>query len=163
MIGVVDRNTVRMTADAPESDFDSIPPGAKVTVHVVSTNVDIAASITRRAPNADPGTRTIHFEIDLDDSDRRIPVDTTGEVHVPVGEPVAATAVPLSAVTVNDRKATLFAVGGDIAHDRTLIEIGEVGPDIFFRQDALQPGTLIVVEGRALLKDGDHVVSEESR
>ena len=163
MIGVVDRNTVRLTADAPESDFDSIPPGAKVTVHVVSTNVDIAASITRRAPNADPGTRTIHFEIDLDDSDRRIPVDTTGEVHVPVGEPVAATAVPLSAVTVNDRKATLFAVGGDIAHDRTLIEIGEVGPDIFFRQDALQPGTLIVVEGRALLKDGDHVVSEESR
>ena len=157
MIGVVDRNTVRMTADAPESDFDGIPPGAKVTVHVVSTNVDIAASITRRAPNADPGTRTVHFEIDLDDSDRRIPVDTTGEVHVPVGRSLPATSVPLSAVTINDKKATLYTVEGDIAHNRTLVEIGEVGPNVFFPPDVLKPGSLIVVEGRALLKDGDRV------
>jgi RND family efflux transporter MFP subunit len=160
MIGVVDRNTVRMTADAPESDFESIPPGAKVTVHVVSTNIDIAASITRRAPSADPGTRTVHFEVDLDDSDRRIPVDTTGEVHVPVGQPVPATAVPLSAVTMNDKKATVYTVDGEVAHARTMVEMGEVGPDVFFSQDALKPGSLIVVEGRALLKDGDRVVSK---
>jgi len=160
MIGIVDRDTVRMTADAPESDFDSILPGAKVTVHVVSTNIDIAASITRRAPNADPGTRTVHFEIDLDDSDRHIPVDTTGEVHVPVGEPVPATSVPLSAVTMNDAKATLYTVDDDIAHSRTLMEIGEVGPNVFFPQGALKPGSLIVAEGRALLKEGDHVVSK---
>jgi RND family efflux transporter MFP subunit len=160
MIGVVDRNTVRMTADAPESDFDGIPPGAKVTVHVVSTNIDIAASITRRAPSADPGTRTIHFEIDLDDSDRRIPVDTTGEVHVPVGQPVPATAVPLSAVTMNDKKATLYAVDGDVAHAHTIMEMGEVGSDVFFSPGALKPGSLIVVEGRALLKDGDAVASK---
>jgi RND family efflux transporter MFP subunit len=163
MIGVVDRNTVRMTADAPESDFDDIPPGAKVTVHVVSTNIDIAATITRRAPNADPGTRTVHFEIDLDDSDRHIPVDTTGEVHVPVGQPVPATSVPLSAVTMNDKKATLYTVDGDIAHAHTMIEMGEVGPDVFFTPDALKPGTLIVVEGRALLKDGDHVASKPAQ
>jgi RND family efflux transporter MFP subunit len=160
MIGVVDRNTVRMTADAPESDFDVIPPGTKVTVHIVSTNIDIPATITRRAPSADPGTRTVHFEIDLDDSDRHIPVDTTGEVHVPVGEAVPATAVPLSAVTMNDRKATLYTVDGDVAHSHTLVEMGEVGPSVFFRPDALKPGTMIVVEGRALLKDGDQVVSK---
>jgi RND family efflux transporter MFP subunit len=51
MIGVVDRNTVRMTADAPESDFDGIPPGAEVTVHIVSTNIDVPAIIARRAPS----------------------------------------------------------------------------------------------------------------
>jgi RND family efflux transporter MFP subunit len=163
MIGIVDRSTVRMTADAPESDFDGIPPGAKVTVHVVSTNIDIAATITRRAPSADPGTRTVHFEVDLDDADRRIPVDTTGEVHVPVGQAVSATAVPLSAVTMNDKKATLYTVDDDVAHLHTLIELGEVGPDVFFAPDALKPGSLIVVEGRALLKDGDHVVSKAAQ
>jgi membrane fusion protein (multidrug efflux system) len=163
MIGIVDRSTVRMTADAPESDFDGIPPGAKVTVHVVSTNIDIAATITRRAPSADPGTRTVHFEVDLDDADRRIPVDTTGEVHVPVGQAVPATAVPLSAVTMNDKKATLYTVDDDVAHLHTLIEMGEVGPDVFFSPDALKPGSLIVVEGRALLKEGDHVVSKAAQ
>ena len=163
VVGIVDRNTVRMTADAPETDFEAIRPGTKVTVHVVSTNIDIAASITRRAPSADPGTRTVHFEIDLDDSDRHIPVDTTGEVHVPVGQAVPATAVPLSAVTINDKKATFYAVDGDVAHPHTLIEMGEVGPNIFFSSDALKPGSLIVIEGRALLKDGDHVVSKAAR
>jgi RND family efflux transporter MFP subunit len=163
MIGVVDRNTIRMTADAPESDFESIVPGTKVTVHVVSTNIDIAASITRRAPSADPGTRTVHFEVDLDDSDRRIPVDTTGEVHVPVGRAVPATAVPLSAVTMNDKKGTLYTVDGDVAHRETWIEMGEVGPNVFFPPDTLTPGTLIVVEGRALLRDGDRVAAKPAQ
>jgi RND family efflux transporter MFP subunit len=160
MIRLIDRNTVRMTADAPESDFDVIPPGANVTVHIVSTNLDVPATITRRAPSADPATRTVHFEIDLDDSDRHIPVDTTGEVHVPFGRAVPATAVPLSAVTMSDSKATLYTVDGDTAHRHTLVELGEVGPNVFFGPEALQPGTLIVVEGRALLKDGDHVTSK---
>jgi multidrug efflux pump subunit AcrA (membrane-fusion protein) len=128
-----------------------------VTVHIVSTNRDLPATITRRAPSADPGTRTVHFEIDLDDADRRIPVDTTGEVHVPFGQPVPATQVPLSAVTMNDQKATFFAVEGDVAHARTLVELGEIGAHLFFKLEALAPGTPIVVEGRALLKDGDRV------
>jgi RND family efflux transporter MFP subunit len=160
MIGVVDRSTVRMTADAPESDFDDIAPGAEVTVHVVATNVDIPATLTRRAPSADPGTRTVHFEIDLPDGDRRIPVDTTGEAHVPVGKPAPATAVPLSAVTMNDKKATFFTAEGGVAHKRTIVELGEAGPDVFFRPDELKPGTPIVVEGRALLKDGDPVATK---
>jgi RND family efflux transporter MFP subunit len=160
MIGVVDRSTVRMTADAPESDFDEIPPGAKVTVHVVSTHRNIAATITRRAPSADPGTRTIHFEIDLDDADRHIPVDTTGEVLVPVGQPISATAVPLPAVTMNDKKATLYTVEGEVAHSHTFIALGEVGANVFFSPDVLKPGSMIVVEGRALLKDGDQVAAK---
>jgi RND family efflux transporter MFP subunit len=159
MLGIVDRNTIRMTADAPESDFDSIAPGAKVRVHIVSINLDIPATIARRAPSADLGTRTVHFEIDIDNSNRRIPVDTTGEVRVPVGEPVPATAVPIRDVTMNDLKATLFTIDGDIAHRQTLVELGEVGADVFFAPDALEPGTRIVAEGRALLKDGDRITA----
>jgi membrane fusion protein (multidrug efflux system) len=161
MIGVVDRNTVRMCADAPESDFAFVAPGGKVTVHVVSLNLDIPATITRRAPSADPGTRTVHFEIDLDDSDRRIPVDTTGEVHLPVGDPVPATSVPLSALTMADQKATLFTVDGEVAHVHTMVELGEAGPNAFFPLDALPPGALVVLEGRSLLKDGDRVAAKK--
>jgi membrane fusion protein, multidrug efflux system len=160
MLGIVDRNTIRITADAPESDFDSIPPGTKVTVHVVSINLDISATISRRAPSADLGTRTVHFELDVDNSSRRIPVNTTGEIHVPVGEAVPATAVPIRAVSMNDKKATFFTVDGDVAHSQTLVELGERGPNVYFAPEALKPGTMIVLEGRALLKDGDHVAAK---
>jgi len=157
MLAVVDRSTVRMTADAPESDFDSLSVGARVTVHVVAIKADIQATITRRAPSADPGTRTVHFEVDLANDGHRIPVDTTGEIRIPIGASVPATSVPLSAVTMNDQKATFFTVDGDVAHARTLVELGEVGANVFFDPVALKPGTMIVTEGRSLLDDLDRV------
>ncbi len=160
MIGVVDRSTVRMTAEAPENDFEAISPGTEVTVHVVSVNLDVQATISRRAPNADPGTRTVHFEIDMPNTDRRIPVDTTGEVRVPVGEPVPAVAVPLSAVTMNEEKATLFTVEENMARKKVITELGEAGREVFFPVDALAPGTQVVVEGRSLLADGDRVAAK---
>jgi RND family efflux transporter MFP subunit len=160
MLEVVDRSTVRMVADAPEADFGAIAPGVPVTVHVVSTNVDLQATITRRAPSASSDTRTVHFEVDIEDHARRIPVDTTGEVRVPSGLPVPATAVPIKAVRIDDRKATFFTVEGDIAHSVVMVELGEVGPDVFFPPDALRPGTPVVLEGRALLGDGDRVTAK---
>ncbi|HEY3816888.1 MAG TPA: efflux RND transporter periplasmic adaptor subunit [Polyangiaceae bacterium] len=162
MLAVVDRNTVRMTADAPEADFDAIEPGASVTVHVLAINIDIPAAITRRAPSADPGTRTVHFEIDIANSSRRIPVDTTGEVRVPVGNPAPATAVPLKAVRIDDDKATFFTVEGGVAHTRVVIEMGEVGPDVFFPPEALVAGTEVVLEGQALLNEGDQVIAKSA-
>ena len=160
MIGLVDRTTVRMTADAPESDFDSLAIGAKATVHLVAINRNVSASITRRAPSADPGTRTVHFEIDIPNDGRQIPVDTTGEVRIPVGDAVPATAVPLSAVTMNDRKATFYTAEAGVAHAHTLVEIGEAGANVYFDPAVLKPGSMVVVEGRAMLKDGDPVATQ---
>jgi len=82
IVTVVDRDTVRMTADAPETDFDVVAAGTNTSVHVYATKKDFAGTITRRSPAADPATRTVHFEIDLPDPARLIPVGTTGEVHI---------------------------------------------------------------------------------
>ena len=157
IVSVVDRSTVRMTGDAPETDFAVVAPGTKVTVNVVSTKKQIGATITRRAPSADPGTRTIHFEIDIFDPDRQIPVDTTGEVHIEVGQPVPAVRVPISAVSSNGSKSTVFVVDGDTAHSKTFALLGELGGDMYFRPGDLAPDTEVVTEGRALLADEDRV------
>ena len=159
MLGVVDRSTVRMTADAPEGDFGAVSPGAAVTVHVVALNLDIPATISRRAPSADPATRTVHFEIDIPDPKREIPVDTTGLIHVPVGQPVEATAVPIKAVQIDDNKASFFTVDGATAHKQVIVELGEVGPELFFPPGDLKAGTLVALEGRALLNEGDRVTA----
>ena len=163
MVGVVDRNTVRMTADAPEGDFDDIAPGTQVNVRVLAIGSNVQATITRRAPNAHPGTRTVYFEIDIDDADRRIPVDTTGQIELAVGKPVPATAVPIKAVTIEESKATFFTVEGGVAHKRTVVELGEAGPDVFFKPDVLAPGTDVVLEGHALLSDGDRVAAKPAQ
>jgi len=159
ILTLVDRNTVRMTADAPEIDFDLIPPGSKVVVHVFATKRDFPAIITRRTPAASQATRTVHFEVDIPDPSRSIPVGTTGEVRIDVGTPIPATEVPLYAATVRGSKASLFAIENGVAHARTLVVTGEFGGSLFV-ETALAPDSMVVTEGRTLLEEGDHVQAQ---
>ena len=162
IVTVVDRSTIRMTGDAPEIDFDLIPPGTRVKIHVYATNKDLQATITRRAPAADPATRTVHFEIDIPDPARAIPVGTTGEVHIDVGTPAPATEVPLFAATVRGAKANVFVIDGGVARQQTVAVKGEAGGSLFL-DPALPAGSAVVAEGRALLEDGDSVTVKEAQ
>jgi RND family efflux transporter MFP subunit len=156
IVSLVDRSTVRLVADVPEVDFDVVAPGRKVRIEVAATRRSLVGEISRRAPNADATTRTIHFEVDLSDPERHIPTGTTGEVHLAVGEPVPATVIPVYAASVRGKKATLFVIEGEVAHARTVRVLGEANGQLFLAAD-LPPGALVVAEGRALLSDGDHV------
>lgn len=156
IVTLVDRSTIRVTADAPEVDFDVIAPESKVNIHVLSTNKDLTAVVARRAPAADPSTRTVHFELDVPDPGRTLPVGTTGEIRIEVGQEVPATQIPFSAASIRGTKASIFVVEGDVAHARTIAVKGENAGKLFL-DPALAPGARVVTEGRALLDDGDKV------
>jgi membrane fusion protein, multidrug efflux system len=157
IVSVVDRATVRVSADAPEKDFDVIPPGNAATIEVLSTGARVVAPISRRAPKADPTTRTVHFEIDVSDAARAIPVSTTGLVHVDYGAPRPATELPVDAASVLQHKAKLFVLEGDVARAKEVCVVGEAGGSLFVDPAELAPGTRVIVFGRALLRDGDRV------
>lgn len=156
IVSLVDRSTVRVMADAPEVDFDVVAPGTKVTIHVLATKKDEVAIISRRAPSADAMTRTVHFELDVPDPGRTIPVGTTGELRIEVGEPAPAVSIPLSAAAVRGTKANLFIVEGDTARARVVPVKGELAGRLFL-EPQLPTGAKVVTEGRALLSDGDKV------
>ena len=48
------------------------------------SHADAVWFLARRSPAADPATRTVHFELDVADPDRRIPVHTTAELVIEV-------------------------------------------------------------------------------
>ena len=157
IVSVVDRNTVRIVVDAPEKDFNVATVGAPVRVDVLATGATLFAAVTRRAPKADPATRTIHFEVDVADPHREIPTSTTAMVHMNVGKPVPASRIPLDAATQEEGKAKIFVVENDVAHLRQLTLLGERGDGLYFDPRILPANTQIVTEGRALLSDGDAV------
>ncbi len=160
IVTLVDRSTVRLVADAPETDFDFLKPGTAVRVRVYATGKDVAGTIARRAPSTDAEARTVHFEVDVPDPDRQIPANTTGEVHIDAGEAMPATEVPLYAASVRGEKASLFIVEGDRVRPETFDVEGEIGGSLYV-STALSPGTRVVLEGRELLEDGDHVAASE--
>ncbi len=154
---VVDRSTVRFSADAPEIDFAVVAQGVRVRLHALATNKDFQGVVARRAPAADADTRTVHFEVDLVDADRALPVGTTAEALIEVGAPAAALRVPIVAASINGDKATVFVVVNGVAHSQVLPVLGEQGGDVFFDAPSLKPGSQLVSEGRALLHDGAKV------
>ncbi len=158
LVSIVDRKLVRITADAPEVDFGIVAPGTKVTIHVTATNTNLTGTISRRAPSADFGTRTVHFELDMPNPDQSIPVGTTGELRIEVGEPIPSSELPLSAASIRGTKASVFVVDGSVAHARVFAVKGEIGGRLYL-ETALAPGSKVVTEGRALLNDGDRVVA----
>lgn len=163
IVSVVDRTVLRITADAPESDFDVVKPNTVVKVHVLSTNKDLVAKVSRRAPAADAMTRTVHFELDVPDPERSIPVGTTGELRIEVGEPINTVEVPLSAASVRGSNANLYVVEGDIAKLHVVPIKGELAGKLYLDIGQLPAGSLVVTEGRALLTDGDKVTPTVDR
>ncbi len=157
IVSVVDRNTIRVSAEAPEKDFELIAPGTKVSIDVLATGETVPGKITLRLPRADTRTRTIHFEIDLPDPKRTMPVGTTGLVKLDVGKAVPATVVPSYAATVRRGKAHLFVIEGDKAHAREVPIVGESAGRLYLDPAGLPPHANVVTEGRALLSDGDAV------
>jgi RND family efflux transporter MFP subunit len=153
---LVDRTTVRVVADVPEADFDAVGAGTPVEIRALATGRDLRAPIARRSPAADLATRTIHIEIDVPDPRRSLPVGTTAELGIGVGEPAPATEIPLVAAAVRGSKATVFVIQGQTARKRVYAVKGERGGSLFV-DPARGGGEHVVTEGRALLQDGDRV------
>jgi hypothetical protein len=100
----------------------------------------------------------VHVEVDLPDPERRVPVGTTGEARLDLGKALPATAIPLGCAAVRGGKATVFVIEGDVARARTVAVLGEVAGTLFV-DPSLASGTEVVLEGRALLTDGDRVTA----
>jgi RND family efflux transporter MFP subunit len=161
IVSVVDRSTIRLTADVPEDDFADVAPGTPAQIHIIPTGEKLSRPIARRAPAADVSTRTVHIEIDIADPQRHIPVYTTAEIGIDVGEPQPAVELPLAAVSIRGSKASLFTVQNEKARGVSVPVLGESGGNVYL-DPSLSPGTAVVLQGKTLLADGDAVVSKRT-
>ena len=159
ILTVLDREKVRVLLDVPEIDFAVVVVGTPVQMRLSALGSTHSGLISRRAPSADAGTRTIHAEIDLIDSERRIPVGTTAELTIEVGEPQPAVELPLRAAAIRGDSASVFVVIDGVSHKQQVAVLGEAQGRVFL-SPTLVAGTHVVTEGRSLLKDGDRVIDK---
>jgi RND family efflux transporter MFP subunit len=161
IVTVVDRHQLRLVADAPETDFDSVKVGTIVRIALLSNGLHLDGTISRRAPAADESTRTVRFEVDLDPKGQDLPAGTTAEITLDVGQPVPATVIPSVAAKARGNKASVFVVDGNVAKKLELPLLGEREGQLFVSPE-LAAETLVVTEGRAHLANGDRVLVKDS-
>ncbi len=156
IVQVVDRSVIRLTGDVPEIDFEAIAPKTPIKLKMLATGKELVGEIARRAPSADASTRTVHFEVDIPNEKRDIPVGTTAEVKVDVGAPLEATEIPLLAAKIRGKSATIFVVENGVAKKQSVDLVGERGGSVFVSRK-LAPGSHVVTQGRSLLANNDKV------
>ncbi len=156
IVHLVDRSVVRLTAFVPEIDFEAVTPKTQVELRLLATNRHLTGEVARRAPAADRATRTVRFEVDLSNTERDIPVGTTAEISVEVGDEVDAVEVPLLAAKVRGKKASLFVVESSVAKKITAEVLGEREASLFLKPE-IAPGAHVVTQGRSLLANNDSV------
>lgn len=159
LVDLVDRSVVRLTAFVPEIDFEAVPPKTPVKLRILATNKTMTGEVARRAPSADPSTRTVRFEVDLPNGQHDIPTGTTAEIEVDVGEALEAVELPLVAAKVRGKKATIFVVDHDVAKKIQVDVLGERGSSLFVKPE-LKAGTRVVTQGRSLLANNDRVTAK---
>jgi len=157
IVSVVDRTRVICATDAPEQDHPFLEAGRAVRLRLLATGREVAGKISRVSPSADPATRTLHFEVDLDNADRAIPVGTSVEMLILENEGSNVIHLPSAAAKVEGTRATLFVLEGDRARKKVLRFLGEREGELYLSPD-LPPGALVVLDGREQLEDGDQVV-----
>jgi len=159
IVEIVDRSVIRLAGDVPEVDFAAVAPKTAMKIKLLSTGKELSGDVARRAPSADPSTRTVHFEVDLPNTAREIPVGTTAEIVVDVGDAAPAVEIPLLSARIRGKSATVFVVEAGIAKKTSVDVLGERGGSVFVKP-ALKPGSHVVTQGRAQLANNDHVAAK---
>ena len=157
IVSVVDRSKVICESDAQEQDHPFLAVGRPVHLHRLATSRDLDGTISRVSPSADPSTRTIHFEVDVDNRDRSLPVGTSVEMLILEATTQKVIHLPSAAAKVEGSKATLFVLEGDRVHRKVLQFLGEREGELYLSPD-LPQGAQVVLDGREQLDDGDQVV-----
>jgi RND family efflux transporter MFP subunit len=156
IVSVVDRTRVICATDAPEQDHPFLQVGRAVHLRLLATGTELDGKIARVSPSADPSTRTLHFEVDLDNKDLAIPVGTSVEMMIKESAGQNVIHLPSAAAKVEGTRATLFVLEGDRARKKVLKFLGEREGELYLSPD-LPPGAQVVVDGREQLEDGDQV------
>jgi len=162
ILAVVNRTRIRCAADAPEGDHPYLTVGRPVQLGLLADGRQILARISRVSPAADPSTRTIHFELDLDNKDRSLPTGTTAEMLILESGGRNVIQLPSAAAQVEGKRAIVFVVDGDRVHKKVLQFLGERDGQLYLSPD-IPEGTQIVLDGRAQLEDGDRIEASPAR
>jgi len=158
VVTIADRSTLRIVADAPEADFTVVAVDTPVHVEIEAAQKKLQGRIARRTPATDRKTRTVHFELDVDD--RELPIGATARLAVPAGRAQPASLIPLRAATVTGDEAALFVVEAGHAKQLVVRVLGQSQGTLYV-DPKLGSGAKVVVEGRASLADGEPVQAKE--
>ena len=148
-------SVLRLVLPIPESIAGTIRLGDPVKVHVQDLNEDVVGKVTRFADSLDPQTRTMHTEIDFQNSDGKLLPGMYVEATLSQSQKKNALTVPLEAVEMNgnDEGSVLVLNSQSVLEERK-VRLGVEGSTQIEVTSGLSEGDLVVVGSRSQFRSG---------
>lgn len=118
-------NLLRLVIPVPERVVAEIRIGESVNVHVTGINKTFAGKIVRYSDNIDLETRTMHTEVNVENSNYEIVPGMYATVELPLHAVQGVLTVPLEAVQVSgENHGQVTVVGSDNRLERRDVTLG---------------------------------------
>jgi RND family efflux transporter MFP subunit len=148
-------SVLRLVLPIPESIAGTIRLGDPVKVHVDALNKDYVGKVTRFADSLDPQTRTMHTEIDFQNSDGRLLPGMYVVATIAQVERKNILTVPLEAVSIgtNGEGTVLFVNPQDTLEER-IVHLGMQSSNRVEITSGLNEGDQVVIGSRNEFRNG---------
>jgi RND family efflux transporter MFP subunit len=145
------RAGLRLVAEVPSLLVGQVKQDAKLAVQVDTLPSPIMGTVIEISPAADPASRTVRIKVDLPQTPS-LRAGQFGRLAVPLSE-ATFLFVPPQALVQRGQLEILFVAADGKAQLR-LVRIGKQTTQGLEVLSGLAPGETVVVEGAALLRDG---------
>lgn len=154
LISIEDPSALQLEADVPQAVASHVQRDARLGARVDGVAGELTGTVSEIAPSADPVSRTFRVKVDL----AKQPGLSSGQfarLLVPVGEH-SSLRVPVSAIVERGQLGIAFVVENQHAQLH-LVKTGKRIGDEVEILSGLHAGDAVVIEGAALLTDGQPV------
>lgn len=150
---VVRTDLVRVFVDVPEPDAPLVDVGDRAVVRVQSLpGTEFPGQVTRTSWALDPGTRTLHTEIDVPNSDKRLRPGMYALVTIELAEAPDALVIPANATLTDEQGRVSCFVVDEGKATRKPIELGLRAGDAVQVRSGLSGDELVIAKPASTLE-----------
>jgi len=157
VVQLAEWSKLRLVVPVPESAVSQLHLGTTVRVHVAALNGDFGGKVARFADALNDQTRTMHTEIDVENSVGTLKEGMYAEVGLTLLEEKNALTVPIQAVERNESGASVLVVNAEGRIREQEVKLGTESADRVEVLGGLAEGDKAIIGNRGGLHPGDKV------
>jgi len=157
VVQLAEWSKLRLVVPVPESAVPQLQLGSTVQVHVSAMNRDFEGRVARFADALNDETRTMHTEIDVENSDGNLKEGMYAEAKIILRQQNDALTIPIQALERNNTGGTVLIVDAQGCVEERQVRLGAESSDRVEILAGLAENDRVVIGNRGELRAGEKV------
>jgi len=157
VVQLAEWSKLRLVVPVPESAVPQLQLGSAVQVHVSAMNRDFQGRVARFADALNDETRTMHTEIDVENSDGTLKEGMYAEARIILKQQNDALTIPIQALERNSTGGTVLIVDAQGRVEERQVKLGAESSDRVEILAGLAENDRVVIGNRGEFRAGEKV------